>query len=262
MSSERLTLDLTLDLNRDLSERLRAVCEADAVVNGVPELEAGLLVNEYIDPKLCVGEVRQQIKALSDNTEASDVPALLQYFRDTGFATSLSGGVDQRYSALNWVLEHHRGLPIVMALLLITVARRRGMTALGVNQPGHFLVSIDGVLVDPLGLKTMESVSVSGPSVGAREIALRMFNNLKGLALERRDFARALDILDIQYAISDTAQQAQLLFERGEVWEGMGMVDAARDAWQSCEALSKDSRLRSAAAERIDMLGRATSTRH
>lgn len=57
-------------------------------------------------------------------------------------------------SLLPHVLEHRRGLPIMLSTVWTEVARRAGIPAYGVGLPGHFVVGVgdpDGarVLVDP-----------------------------------------------------------------------------------------------------------------
>ena len=58
----------------------------------------------------------------------------------TRFAGDRSTYTDWRNSCLDHVLETGRGIPITLSVLLIEVARRRGVELVGIGMPAHFLV--------------------------------------------------------------------------------------------------------------------------
>lgn len=124
---------------------------------------------------------------------------------------------DPRNSDLNAVFETRRGIPITLAVALIAIARRAGVTAEGVGFPGHFLARVGdapGVLLDPffggriVNRKVLDELArrtLGGPEklrpehlapVGPRAIAARMLTNLKGIHEARGDHARALVVCD------------------------------------------------------------------
>jgi regulator of sirC expression with transglutaminase-like and TPR domain len=47
------------------------------------------------------------------------------------------------------VLERRLGIPISLAVVMMEVGRRAGVTIEGIGMPGHFLVRADGQLLDP-----------------------------------------------------------------------------------------------------------------
>jgi regulator of sirC expression with transglutaminase-like and TPR domain len=71
--------------------------------------------------------------------------------------------VDLTHSSIDWLLQQHQGLPIVVAVLIITLAHGLGLEAYGVNYPGHFLLRAQGDLVDPLSLAVVEPSSLKRP---------------------------------------------------------------------------------------------------
>ncbi len=69
-------------------------------------------------------------------------------FDECGFHGNREDYYDPRNSYLNEVLDRRIGIPISLAILWIAVARRLGLDAQGVSFPGHFLATIQPVLVD------------------------------------------------------------------------------------------------------------------
>jgi regulator of sirC expression with transglutaminase-like and TPR domain len=98
-------------------------------------------------------------------------------------------------SMLDLVLQTRRGLPILLSVVYVEVARRAGVPLGGVGLPGHFVVGHFGarppVLMDPFH---------GGTVLGAQrvkqwrphEIGLRMLNNLVGSYERRGDLNRTL----------------------------------------------------------------------
>ena len=60
-------------------------------------------------------------------------------FEDGGFHGNREAFYDPRNSYLNLVLDRRRGIPITLAILAISVARRLGWPLYGVEFPGHYL---------------------------------------------------------------------------------------------------------------------------
>jgi regulator of sirC expression with transglutaminase-like and TPR domain len=56
---------------------------------------------------------------------------------------------DLRASLLHEVLRRRRGLPILLSVVYVEVARRLGVPAAGIGLPGHFVVDVGGQLMDP-----------------------------------------------------------------------------------------------------------------
>jgi regulator of sirC expression with transglutaminase-like and TPR domain len=82
--------------------------------------------------------------ALDDLAAACPTPTrdgVLQFlFSERGFAGDRSTYTDWRNSCLDQVLVTRRGIPITLSVLAIEVARRVGVTLVGIGLPAHFLV--------------------------------------------------------------------------------------------------------------------------
>jgi regulator of sirC expression with transglutaminase-like and TPR domain len=116
-----------------------------------------------------------------------------------GFAGDAEHYDDPANSMLDLVLERRRGLPIVLSVVYVEVARRAGVALAGVGLPGHYVVGHFGasppLLLDPFargapvaGEHPPELVRPWGP----HETALRMLNNLVGSYQRRGDVGRAI----------------------------------------------------------------------
>jgi regulator of sirC expression with transglutaminase-like and TPR domain len=133
------------------------------------------------------------------------------------------GGDRQEYdrpenSLLDVVLERRRGLPILLSIVYVEVARRAGVRVLGVGLPGHFVVGHFGtappLLLDPFdGGAALEA---PGPAEllrpwPAKEVAMRMLNNLVASLERRGDLAGAMRAAAMREALpADTALRETL----------------------------------------------------
>lgn len=101
-------------------------------------------------PGLDVAHYYDRLVALAVAVEGSDHLALR---RVISIAEGIGGNVEDYYapenSFLNRVLDSRRGIPVSLAVLWIEVGRLAGIETFGVGLPGHFVVSVDGQLVDP-----------------------------------------------------------------------------------------------------------------
>ncbi len=132
-------------------------------------------------------------------------------------------------SMLDLVLLRRRGLPILLSVVYIEVARRAGIPLAGVGLPGHFVVGYFGtdppLLLDPFTGGDIVDTHAPQRLVRpwrAHEIAVRMLNNLVIGYQQRGDLAAALRaarmrlMLPVEGALRDSmnaelrALQAQL----------------------------------------------------
>lgn len=64
-----------------------------------------------------------------------------------------TGDIDNYYQAansyLNQVLERKQGIPLTLVLVYVFIANRLSWNLVGVNTPGHYLASLDGIIFDP-----------------------------------------------------------------------------------------------------------------
>ena len=124
-------------------------------------------------------------------------------------------------SMLDLVLERRRGLPILLSIVYVAVARRAGVPLAGFGLPGHYVVGHVGsdppLLLDPFGGGGLISVDAPEEAVrpwGAHETALRMLNNLVASYSARAQLANALKAAELRLALPlDTATRALLEVE-------------------------------------------------
>jgi regulator of sirC expression with transglutaminase-like and TPR domain len=102
-------------------------------------------------------------------------------------------------SMLDLVLERRSGLPILLSVVYVEVARRAGIALAGVGLPGHYVVGHFGgdspVLLDPFAGGQLVPVPPAERLVrpaGVVETVARMLNNLVASYVERDDILNAV----------------------------------------------------------------------
>ena len=111
-------------------------------------------------------------------------------------------------SMLDLVLARRRGLPILLGVVYVEVARRAQIPIAGVGLPGHFVVGHFGaappVLLDPFAgggiIATDADPSLLRPWP-AQEIAMRMLNNLLAAFQRRADLGAAICAAELRLAL-------------------------------------------------------------
>ncbi|KAK1181904.1 transglutaminase-like domain-containing protein [Streptomyces sp. NBS 14/10] len=150
-------------------------------------------------------------------------------------------------SLLHEVLRRRRGLPILLSVVWLEVARRAGAPVYGVALPGHFVVGFGDpygrhVLADPFdggrvlsdedaallvagALGVPPAATVAAPATPL-EIVLRILNNIRAWAAarpERTDvqlWAVELSLLLPSHPARLRYERAKLLVERGDFVAG------------------------------------------
>ncbi|MEV0173441.1 transglutaminase-like domain-containing protein [Streptomyces sp. NPDC050803] len=154
-------------------------------------------------------------------------------------------------SLLHEVLRRRRGLPILLSVVWMEVARRAGAPVYGVALPGHFVVGFgppgEQVLVDPFdggrvlsgadaellvagatGAALHPSMLVPAPPL---EVVSRILNNVRAWAAarpERTDvalWAVELSLLLPSHAARLRYERAQLLVQRGDFLAGAAELE-------------------------------------
>lgn len=135
-------------MTRDSRERFAAVASDP---DGPLDL-ACLLAGCEVDADLEVDAYLARLDALAEIAGAglpgdASPAAIGRHLRatlggDVGFAGSPSDYEDLRSSLLHEVLGRRRGLPILLSVVWLSVARRIGVPAHGIGLPGHFVVGI------------------------------------------------------------------------------------------------------------------------
>ncbi|MDQ3848987.1 MAG: transglutaminase-like domain-containing protein, partial [Actinomycetota bacterium] len=125
-----------------------------------------------------------------------------------GFAGDRERYDDPENSFLDVVLSTRRGLPILLSVVYVEVARRAGVPLAGVGLPGHFVVGHFGahppLLLDPFDGGAALQVDADPDLVrpwGPHETALRMLNNLVGSYQRRGDLGAAIRAARMRLAL-------------------------------------------------------------
>ncbi|MFI2201477.1 tetratricopeptide repeat protein [Streptomyces sp. NPDC020192] len=158
-------------------------------------------------------------------------------------------------SLLHEVLRRRRGLPILLSVVWLEVARRAGAPVYGVALPGHFVVGFgtaeEQVLADPFdGGRVLTGTDTELLVVGATgapldpamlepapplEVVQRILNNVRAWATarpERSDvalWAVELALLVPSHPARLRYERGQLLVQRGEFVSGAEELDAYAD---------------------------------
>ncbi|GAA2072541.1 transglutaminase-like domain-containing protein [Streptomyces albiaxialis] len=182
-------------------------------------------------------------------------------------------------SLLHAVLRRRRGLPILLSVVWIEVARRAGAPVYGVALPGHFVVGFgdptgDHVLADPFGggralgegdLDLLVAGATGGRAplsaamlqpAGPLETVLRILNNVRAWAGARPEqsavqlWAVELSLLLPHHPARLRYERAELLVERGEFARGAREMEEYADVVAAMEPNAADHMRRAARAAR------------
>jgi regulator of sirC expression with transglutaminase-like and TPR domain len=150
---------------------------------------------------------------------AARVAGLCRYlFHELGFHGNAQDYYDPRNSYLNQVLDRRTGLPITLSIVAIAIGRRAGLAVSGVGLPGHFIAKVSaggrdalfdpfhgGRLLTPADCEVLVQQTTGMPFKALAEslrpeplraIITRMLTNLKAVYLERKDFPRAIRVME------------------------------------------------------------------
>jgi len=157
-----------------------------------------------------------------------------------------AGGGDPRAHYLHQVIERGTGVPIACSVVWIAVGRRADIPVDGVNLPGHFIVRVEGDLIDPMAgggplddddVRRLVATSTgSEPDVidpcwlapaTTRDILARMSRNLRRCYASLEDWENALRSADRCVALlPDNPSERR---DRGLLLWRMGQSSAALD---------------------------------
>lgn len=222
-------------MDTDAASRLEALIrdsgEALPLDRAAAELAAA--EQEGVDPAAILARLDALAQPIRIPEQASPFEAIARInhhlFDTLGFAGDRTDYYAPRNSFLDQVLDRRKGLPILLSLLYVEVARRSGVTVRGVGFPGHFIVSPEtegeAWFVDPfhggairrreqllerldaMRLPRSQADDFLAPS-SARRILLRMTYNLKGSYVRLRRTRDALRQIDrILLLDSDRAEE-------------------------------------------------------
>ena len=252
--------------------RIKAICQAAAAPAG--EYACALLVGEIIDPQRSSLRVGEQFDHWFETEIATDLEigqvsatVLLDRLVATQLGIPSATAFSVEHSHVGFVLERRQGIPISLAVIAMETARRLEFNAVGVNYPGHFLIQIDDLFVDPVTMQQIKSADVERgslvdtPRTSPLSFTLRMLNNLKANCLRARGWVDAIALVELQIALCESAPSphhkdgahivragtldtthseyiAAFSIELGEIWLQLGAVSAARQSFERCRQMS------------------------
>ena len=253
---------------RPLEDEFRSF--ADDPVSAV---EGVLLVSRIIRPDTDSAWCRDELRRLAAQAGPVATPEeLVESLRAIRFI-----GADQYYevdnSSFEFVLRQRRGIPITLAMVIVGTGEVLAMAATGINFPGHFMATLNGQLFDPFIMQPIDaagrrdwlakgnaSADEAFKSATPIDIALRMLNNLRNLAMSRGDPAGALELTDYQRLVAPDRLSVRI--DRTELWMALGATDMARRELTEAISLAPSSTIRDQLEEKLQALGATRPTLH
>jgi regulator of sirC expression with transglutaminase-like and TPR domain len=260
----------------------------------LPLLEAAIAIaqDEYpdLDVQQVLGDVDQLLLRLRRRLPA-DAPPLQRlrvlnqfFFHDLGFGGNVNHYHDPDNSHLNVVLRTRRGIPITLAVLWLELAQGVGLSARGINFPGHFMVKVNlprgQVVIDPFNGQSLSReelaerlepykrrnglvdefdvpVGLYLQSAQPRDILARMLRNLKEIHSSHEDWSRLTAVLDRLVVLLPEAHAEYR--DRGLAWAERGETRRAVSDLEHYLAHAGDALDADAIGERLAELRRALS---
>jgi regulator of sirC expression with transglutaminase-like and TPR domain len=175
-------------------ERFAAVVRTEPVDLGL----ACLLMAAQADPTLDIRAAQAELDRLARSVDPKRPPVEALRGVLAGFTGDACDYADLRSSLLPEVLRRRAGLPILLSVVWLEVARRCGIPADGIGLPGHFIVRVGGGYVhnyvDPFaGGARLDVSGVPAPYLrpwDAAETLLRILSNIRAWAGHSTDRAR------------------------------------------------------------------------
>lgn len=199
----------------------------------VPPLDEALFtIAAVLRPPVDVIEQLARLDALAAGCPTPTAESVMTFLfqGDGAFAGDTSSYTDPQNSLLNRVLDRRQGIPITLSVLAMEVARRIGVTLVGVGMPAHFLVGealqpygqpqrwfdcfSGGVSLDSEGCRTLYQRASGGDTrfdtqwlvaVPARHIVVRVLTNLKAAAQRRNDIALLRSVMRLRAVLPELA---------------------------------------------------------
>lgn len=220
--------------------------------------------------------IAEQIHLPDGASQIESVARINQHlFARMGFRGDDADYDNPRNSFLDRVLDRRKGLPILLGVIYIELARRLGVPVDGIGFPGHFLVSPrplsgddgDRFYVDPFHggevlsrarlIARLEKMGARrtapflGP-VSARQLLIRIHNNLKRSYLRRDNLRGALRTVDRLLLLSpDSAAERR---DRGLLLARLGEAREAAEVLQRYLAENPEADDRRVVAHQLSMI--------
>ncbi len=173
---------------------------AGAVAEHADIATAALAMAAHAHPSIDIGAQLARLDALAARLERPTRDELRRVlFAEDGLRGNVDDYYDPDNSFLNRVLDRGVGIPISLAVVMIEVGRRAGLTITGINAPSHFIVrdDTDGALLDPFN-GGAEVAGIEAPVATPLTIIDRMLNNLRTIYVTRGDITNLLWVLRLR----------------------------------------------------------------
>ena len=211
-------------------------------------------------------------------------------FEECGYHGNHDDYYDPRNSFLNDVLERRTGIPITLAVVVLEVGARVGVTLEGVGFPGHFLVRVaggtDAPLLDPffggrrighdelrdrlrafysagggpVGGNLQRALPQALQTTGPLGILSRMLGNLMAIYRQRECHEQALATVELLLALwPDAAEHIRI---RGLLYEQLECFSSALSDFRRYLTLAPEAQPAAEVREHLQRLERVTTTLH
>jgi regulator of sirC expression with transglutaminase-like and TPR domain len=176
----------------------------------VPLDESALAIAAHAWPTL---DMAAELARLDGMASRLTVPTRVELNRVLFGEFGLRGNTDEYYLAdnsfLNRVIDTKLGIPISLAILMIEVGRRAGVSLAGINAPGHFLVrdDADGAFLDPFASGATVA-NVDGPPADTVGILARMLNNLRSIYISNGELGNLIWVLRLRTLLPGAGPEA------------------------------------------------------
>ena len=185
------------------------------------------LAASTIDHTVDVGSIIVALDRLAEACPASFDGIVDTLFSSGRFAGDSEDYHDPRNSLLHEVLARRTGMPITLSVVGIEVGKRLGVPIVGVGLPGHFVIrdKLSGTYADPFGqgVRYDETGMIASwrgrmgdeasfrrsmlTATPARDIVLRILNNLKHSLVSRDERVRLARLASLRAAFPELAAE-------------------------------------------------------
>lgn len=222
--------------------------------------EMALLIAAHARTGADVEVERTRIDHLAEGCREATVDGIRSHlFGELGFRGDTARYHEPRNSLIDQVVTRRLGNPITLSVLTIGVARRVGVSLVGIGMPGHFLVADPGSpdrFLDPFGSGALLDTpgcearfrALHGPSVpfhpsylqpvGARAVVARMLANLKAGYASSNDQRSLLWVLRLRRLVPGTPPGERV--EMAAVLSAIGNYGEAARELEALAALTDD----------------------
>lgn len=226
---------------------------------------ACLQIGRIVEPGLNAVAALARLQELADEVveargggdAAAGVEALCEVlFRRHGLRGDTETYYEPANCCLHRALATEQGMPITLAVIMLEVGRRAGISLQGVGAPFHFLVRYEdaggeryldpfhggrAIERDQLAARLRQTNPAAGASAEAflsgvtkRQILQRILTNLKGACVRKRQFNEALETTEYllalaPWALEERRDRGLLHFELGEWRQALEDLEAYRE---------------------------------